>query len=100
MPDKNNLRKERFVLALGLRVHSPSWQEVMVQQHEDAHIASIVRKQRDIDDGAQLTFPFLCSRTPTLGMKSPTFAVALQDPFQLTQSRNVLTDLLLGMSTE
>ena len=39
------------------------------QQEREAsgHMASTVRKQRETDAGAQLTFSFLCSPGPSLG---------------------------------
>lgn len=64
----------------------------MVAEHE----ASSSRKQREMDAAARLTFFFSLSPRPQAhGMVPPTFKWVFST--ELTQSRNSLTDMPIGL---
>ncbi|EGV99061.1 hypothetical protein I79_005511 [Cricetulus griseus] len=62
MPDKDKLKEEDFILAQSLRLQSRMVWKAWQQEHEAAaHMASTVRKQREMNTGAQLSFSPFCS---------------------------------------
>lgn len=54
------------------------------------HITSVVRKQQEMEAGAELIFLFIQSKSPAQGRVPPTFKVGL--PPHLTQSRKSLEE--------
>lgn len=72
--DKINLTREVFLGVCSLRVQSFVMEKAWWQRGAAAgHMASAIRKQREMNAGTQLTF----SRAPAHGAVLPTFRVGL-----------------------
>lgn len=69
----------RFILSHSLKGHSPLCVKVWCQEPEVAgHITSSARKQREMNAGTQLNFPFIFSpRAPAHELVPPTIRLSL-----------------------